>query len=220
VPTAAIIYVLTAAAPSLTYLYLCLEMNREALFLPIEFPLLSELAIHGQYHDHDLTKIGRIPTLVNLRKLRISNPHGSGDFKAITAIPTCVPYLTHLRVDRHNSYTETFVSTVQRILQLSPETSASSCDDEPPTSHGTVDPKFPASLKRLYIHPGVIFIPRCGFSAMSMQQAHMALDKMIESDSRIFVYRYDQERIRDIPRESLKEWLDRIKGEMAYWEEK
>lgn len=216
----AIIDVLTAAAPSLIYLYLCLEMNREAIFLPVKFPLLSELVIHGQYHDHDLRQIRRLPTFLNLRKLRISNPRGFGDVKALAAIPTCVPYLTHLRVDRHNSYTKTFVSTVLRVLQLSPETSASPYDDESSRLHGTADLKFPASLKRLLIHPGVALFPRCGFSAVNLQQSQMALDNIVKSDSRILVYPYDQVSDRDIPRESLKEWLDRIKGEMAYWEEK
>jgi hypothetical protein len=213
-PFSTLMHVLTAAAPSLVYLYLSLGMKRETVFLPIDFPYLHELVIHGQYTDHENMEIEKIPTLVNLRRLRISNLFGYGDDGAILAIPTCAPYLTHLRLDRHNAYSSIFINTLQTALQSTPLSA-----DTGGGSVGPVDLKFPASLKRLLIHPGVRYVPRCGFGAFHMQQDQLALARMMESDPRIFLYDHLPRGTKRFPLGNLNEWLDRINGKMAYWEE-
>ena len=197
--------VLTAAAPSLVYLYLCLEMNRETLFLPIEFPHLSELAIYGHFDDFDDTRVGKMPTLVNLRRLRI---FGYGDDAAIFALPTCAPYLTHLRLDRRNAYSTLFISTLKNVLHSSTY------------SPGQVDLKFPASLTKLLIHPGLVYRPMCGYGFMNKRRAEMALADLMASDQRIFLLDHDPEGDKNIQLEGLEEWLDRNDGKLAYWEEK
>lgn len=197
--------VLTAAAPSLVYLYLYLEMNRETLFLPIEFPLLSELVIYGHFNDFDDTKTGKMPTLVNLRKLRI---FGYGDDKAIFALPTCAPYLTHLRLDRRNAYASSFISTLKDVLQSSTY------------SPDQFDLKFPASLEKLLIHPGLVYRPMCGYGFMNLRRSQAALANLMESDKRIFLLDQDPEDDENTQLEGLEEWLDRIDGKLAYWEEK
>jgi hypothetical protein len=212
-PFSTLMHVLTAAAPSLVYLYLSLGMKRETVVLPMEFPYLHELVIHGQYTDQENAEIEIIPTLVNLRRLRISNLFGYGD-DAILTIPTRTPYLTHLRFDRHNGCSGIFIKALQNTLQ-----STQLLADTGGGSVGPVDLKYPASLKRLLIHPGVRHVPRCGTVAFRVQRAQLALDRMMESDPRIFLYDHILEGTKKFPLGNLNEWLDRINGKMAYWEE-
>jgi hypothetical protein len=117
-------------------------------------------------------------------------------------------------------YSEFFTSAVQFALKLSPERPTGTGND-PRRLHGPVGLEFPASLKRLLIHPGVVYPPQCGFGAMNMRRTQLAMDHMLNSDSRIFLFDHQERRRRDkdIQAESLREWLDRVNGMMAYWEE-
>jgi len=93
------------------------KWNREAVFYQSNFlscPNWSFMAstTTSITHDLDITSFGEPAQTQDIQSSRLWR--WSGDFNN----PNMRPYLTHLRLDRHSSGSEVFMSAVQLALQI------------------------------------------------------------------------------------------------------
>ncbi len=210
-----VIRVLTVVAPTLKHLYISFGGRRTLVFPPIELPRLTELTIIDKYNWTD----NEVPVLKNLRRLRIFDSSPSAGDGVLASIATHTPYLTHLRIDHRNPYSELFSANLQHSLRCeSPSSQAMSLPSEVGSSQGALESMaFPTSLKRLLIQPDYVPRPRCSYGRHELMTGRRALHNVVKSDSRLFLF---IQRLSRFHADGLDEWLKRINGHLAYWEEK
>lgn len=171
-----------------------------------------DLVVQGPFDGSDLLRLGAAPTFKKLRRLRLTEVHTSPVDKTFKAIASSTPNLTHLRLDYRDPYYDALCSELRQFL--------GDVSQKP----GTTTSKFPVSLEKLFLHPGMRPPPGsyiCGNGMMMRFISMKTLQTLADTDPRVILMKEDAYASRSEyeVNEGLSAWLGEINGQPSQWEE-
>lgn len=208
----AVTRILSAVAPTLENLHIIFTPYREFILPHVNLPQLVDLVVQGRYDNSVLLRLEAVPVFKKLRRLRLTEVHTSPVDETFKAIASSAPNLTLLRLDHHNPYYDALYSELRQFL--------GDVSQKP----GTTTSKFPVSLEKFFLHPGMLSPPRsfmCGTGLMMRFSSMKRLRTLADTDPRFILMKEDAYAPRSEyeVNEGLNAWLGEINGYPSHWEE-